>query len=150
MLASELPTNAVLVSPGVWTDAVSRARYYLDPTDPTLLVSRPWTPAEVRDYDAAQDTAAQATAALKQAIGDRVILLQEEAAAITIFQTGQTTRAAEVAGYPVEVITIAAIQAEMVQMHRDLALVSKGLVQGLTDTADLATVVSGAVSGTPA
>lgn len=149
MLLSELPSTTTLVSPGVWTDPLSRSRYYVDPTDATLLLTRSWTPKETEDYSAVQDTAAAEAAALLQAIGDRVTLLQGEATVISTFQASQTARADEVALYPVEVITIAAIQAEMVQMHRDMAVLGGGLAQVLTDTADLAIVVSGTLPGAP-
>lgn len=145
MLLSELPPTATLVSPGVWTDPLSHVRYYMDPTDGTLLLTRSWTPKETQDYSTAQDAAAAEAAALLQAIADRVVLLQGEATVISTFQASQTARADEVALYPVEAITIAAIQAEVVQMHRDMAVLGGGLAQVLTDTADLATVVSGKI-----
>ena len=49
MLASELPETAAPhgTVPNVWDDPVTRTRYYLDPTDPLLLVSREWTDAEI-------------------------------------------------------------------------------------------------------
>ena len=49
MLVSELPVTAVPHPdlPNVWDDPGARTRYYLDPTDPLLLVSRGWTDAEV-------------------------------------------------------------------------------------------------------
>ncbi len=39
------------VSTGIWSDSSARAKFYLDPTDPSLLVSRAWTDAEVADFN---------------------------------------------------------------------------------------------------
>ena len=51
MLVSDLPLSAVPVPAGGWTDPTTRTRYFVDPLDPTLLVSRPWNEAEVADYN---------------------------------------------------------------------------------------------------
>lgn len=54
MLASELPTAAILVSPGVWIEPATRTRYILDPSDATLLFARAWSVAEVATANATQ------------------------------------------------------------------------------------------------
>ena len=47
MLMTELPGTAVSTAPGEWSDPMSREKYFVDPHDPTLLVRRAWTPAEL-------------------------------------------------------------------------------------------------------
>jgi hypothetical protein len=54
MMLSELPSTATVVSPGVWSDTLSRHHYVVDPSDATLLLSRDWTAAEQSTFNQAQ------------------------------------------------------------------------------------------------
>lgn len=49
MFVTDLPVSAAPHPdlPNVWDDPQTRTRYYLDPNDPLLLVSREWTDAEI-------------------------------------------------------------------------------------------------------
>jgi len=147
MILADLPSTATLVSPGVWSDPASRQRFYLDPTDTTLLVARIWTPTELATWLAAQSTAATARAALLAAIGARVVTLRASAATATAFATSETARATTVTTLPVAQVTPAAIQAELALLHTGLSQISasQGLAQ--TSIADLAQVVSDILPG---
>lgn len=142
MNISDIPSTATVVSPGVWSDVMSKQRYYLDPTDATLIVARTWTPAETSAYLAAQTSAASTRAALLAAIGDRVVALHTSAATATSLATAETARAAVVAGLPVAQVTIQAIRDELALIHTDLAQISESQGLGQTSIADLAQVVS--------
>lgn len=142
MLASELPATAVLVSPGVWADAPSRTRFYSDPSDATLLLTRAWTSVEVTTYTDAQNALATSHAALKAVIGGRVAALRTALTASTALATAETDRAALVTGLPLAQVTPAAIQGDLALLHTDMAKAADGLSLALAGIADLADYVS--------
>lgn len=142
MILAEIPTTATLVSPGVWTDAPSHQKFYLDPTDSALVVVRAWTPAELATWTAAQSNAATTRANLLAAIGARVATLHAASTDATTFATAETQRAAAVAVLPLAQVTATAIRDELALLHTDLAQLGSSLSLALTSVADLADVVS--------
>ena len=142
MMLSDIPPTATLVSPGVWTDAPSRQRYYLDPLDAALVVARSWTPAEVAAWLTAQATDASEHAALVAAIGDRVTALRTAVTTANAFATSETQRAAVVAALPVAQVTTLAVRDELAMLHTDVSKLSAALALSLESVADLALVVS--------
>jgi hypothetical protein len=142
MILADIPATATVVSPGVWTDAVSRQRYYLDPTDASLVVARAWTPAELATWLAAQNTAATQRANLLAAIAAGVASLRSTAGTADAFITSENARATYVGGQPLANITPQTIRDELAVIHTDLATLATGLKLALSSTADLGVVVS--------
>lgn len=134
----DLPSTASLLSPGIWTDATTKSKFYVDPTDATLLLVRSWTDAERIAYNQSAST----RATLKAAIGARVVTLKAAAATSTSFATAETARAAVVTGLPLAQVTPAAVQTELALLHTDLSQIAASLGVALVSIADLADVVS--------
>lgn len=143
MNITDLPSTAVKVSDGVWTDAFSRTRFVLDPADSTLLLAREWTSKEVNDFNQAQASKQADHAALISAIAARVASLQDAKTATTSFATSETSRAATVGALPLAQVTPQAIRDELALVHTDLSQIATNQALILTSLIDLANVVSG-------
>lgn len=144
MKLTDLPSTAVLVSPGVWNDSVIRTKFYLDPSNPNLLVYRSWTTEEVTAFEDAAREAADAFSALRDAIGDRVSDLRDAGTAAETFTLDMTARAAIIRTVPPDDSEgfRTAIRDELALIRDDLAASSARSDLAIKAVADLAMVVS--------
>lgn len=54
MKVSEIPSYFIKKSSTQWSDPTTNQMFFVDPTNPELLVQRLWTPDELSDYNAAK------------------------------------------------------------------------------------------------
>jgi hypothetical protein len=121
---------------------MNQARYYTDPTDATLLLSRKWTATELSTFNQEQVQKVTDEAQLRAAIAARVAALQSAVTAATSFQTGETALAATVAAISPTTITNTQVRDQIALLHTDNASVAGDLILALNAVSDLAALVA--------
>jgi hypothetical protein len=121
---------------------MSQSRYYTDPTDATLLLSRAWTSTELSTFNQKQVQKVTDEIQLRAAIAARVAVLQGAVTTVTAFQTGETALAATVAAISPTTITNTQVRDQIALLHTDNARVAGDLILALNAISNLAALVA--------